>query len=131
MKITLGYYSFNKGVLEGPLDLKTEATRAIQAVESIGAGVVKHIDRGNLRARVSFAIKRMHDASEAAMRFALRHPTELVEVRGVLTMQGQNHCVEMPDALIESVDCSVQGIVTTTRYCIVGGLAQELAKGGT
>jgi len=126
MKIRLGNLDLARGLAhrESPARFSLATERETQLVSTLRASNAAIFDRGNARTFVTFSVTRRHANAERALRFAAGHSQALANTNGVVIISEDSPGEAeffLPDAVLHTLHCAPEGLLTETEYAFVGG----------
>ena len=127
MVITIGGYTLCDGAdrsvnkSAGPSNLSLSGTIKTQAAEYLRAADAVIISRGNRTSELTFSVKRQCSSESAAEAWAMLHPVTATRSGTVVMSCGGSGSVNMYNAVLEHIGCSLIGATVLITYRITGG----------
>lgn len=127
MKIQFNEYVLCAGAAgnELPQQLQIFQNPLVQEIRYIGASSLHVCQRGNLRTRIQFQVKRRHETPLAAALFLLVHASNLTGTQGDLVFHAPEHQggvrFTIPHAVLEEIRSEMEAVHTTHTYFLLGG----------
>ena len=125
MKIQFHNHTIARGEAhrETPINFCVHSQNLIQEVHLIGAPTALPLNRGNRHHELTFDIIRKHPSPEKALHHALLHTTHLQGLAGNFrAISEETHLgITLNHAVLKSIHITVNGLLTTDKYQIIGG----------
>ena len=103
----------------GPANLSVSAPVSAQVADFLRSAAVQVFNRQNMRAEVSFEVKRQLGSVAAAAIYCFSHPAAIAR-SGTLTIQ-EGQTASIANTVLETVNCTQIGATVHIAYKLTGG----------